>query len=70
MDPSPHSQRQRSLFDDASPKTAQLAETKRQINQTLGRFAVRSGCTLPLQDGHSDSANDYDICDIYGKSCF
>lgn len=66
----PFKQRQLGLFDHASPRMAQLAETKRQINQTLGRFAVRSGSTLPLADVHGDPANDYDICDIYGKSCF
>jgi hypothetical protein len=66
----PFAQRQRGLFEDASPQLGQLADTKRRINQTLGRFALRSGSTLPLADVHSDPANDYDICDIYGKSCF
>ena len=34
--------RQLSLFGEPSSRAARLAETKRHINQTLGRFAVRS----------------------------
>ncbi|MCE9553569.1 MAG: nucleotidyltransferase [Planctomycetes bacterium] len=63
-------QRQLSLFGEPSSRAARVAETKRHINQKLGRFAVRSALTLPLADVHLDPANDYDICDIYGKSCF
>ena len=66
----PRGQRQLGLFEDSSSRQGRIADTKRQINRTLGRFAVRSGATLPLADVHSDPANDYDICDIYGKSCF
>ena len=66
----PVGKRQRSLFDQAPERLKLIAETKRRINQTLGRFALRSGLTLPLADVHSDPANDYDICDIYGKTCF
>ena len=61
----PLAKRQRSLFEQ--PK---LTDIKHAINGAVGRFAVRSGATLPLVDVHSDPANDYDICDIYGKSCF
>lgn len=63
-------QQQRSLFDPPAPRAALLEETKRRINRALGRFAIRSGATLPLRDIHRDPANDYDICDIYGKTCF
>jgi nucleotidyltransferase/DNA polymerase involved in DNA repair len=58
---------QLSLFDQASPV---IDDLKRRINQEVGRFAIRSGLTLPLADVHGDAANDYDICDIYGKTCF
>ncbi len=43
---------------------------KRSINQQVGRFALRSGATLPLDDIYRDETNSYDICDIYGKTCF
>lgn len=61
----PAAQRQRSLFEES-----QLADIKHTINNEVGRFAVRSGATLPLVDVYGDCANNYDICDIYGKSCF
>lgn len=71
----PYESRQRSLFEQppcvaprASPTA--VAEVIRQVNQSVGRFALRSGATLPLADVHADPANEYDICDIYGKSCF
>lgn len=68
--------RQRSLFEQqasvtqSAAKQDQVAEVLRDVNQRVGRFALRSGTTLPLADVHSDPANEYDICDIYGKSCF
>ncbi len=61
----PMAHRQRSLFEQP-----QLTDIKHQINSTMGRFAIRSGATLPLVDVYGDAANEYDICDIYGKSCF
>lgn len=57
--------RQKSLFEQ--PK---LADIKHAINHRMGRFALRSGATIPLRDVYGDAANSYDICDIYGKSCF
>jgi len=47
-----------------------LAAVKRQINAKIGRFALRTAVTLPLVETYADETNDYDICDIYGKSCF
>ena len=61
----PARRRQRSLFEQS-----QLADIKRDINHKMGRFVLRSGATLPLVDVYGDAANNYDICDIYGKSCF
>ena len=66
----PCGQRQLSLFGQQSARSAKLAETKRKINQTVGRFAIQSALTLPLRDVHRDPANSYDICDVYGKTCF
>ena len=57
--------RQRSLFEQP-----QLVDVKHAINDAVGRFALRSAATLPLRDVYGDAANSYDICDIYGKSCF
>ena len=60
---------QRSLFDDDTASGA-VDKLKHDINDAMGRFAIRSAATLPLVDVYSDPANDFDICDIYGKSCF
>jgi nucleotidyltransferase/DNA polymerase involved in DNA repair len=60
---------QPSLFG-ASEQAETLARLKREVNEKLGRFALRSGATLALADVYADPANDYDICDVYGKSCF
>ncbi|MCA9230855.1 MAG: hypothetical protein KDA57_09400 [Planctomycetales bacterium] len=61
----PLAHRQMSLFEQP-----QLHDVKHRINNAVGRFALRSGSTLPLVDVYGDAANEYDICDIYGKSCF
>jgi nucleotidyltransferase/DNA polymerase involved in DNA repair len=61
---------QLSLFDQSSPKQKAIAEVKRSINRRMGRFALRSGATLPLDDIYRDETSSYDICDIYGKTCF
>lgn len=61
----PTANRQQSLFEQS-----QYVDIKHQINQAVGRFALRSGATLPLVDVYGDAANEYDICDIYGKRCF
>jgi nucleotidyltransferase/DNA polymerase involved in DNA repair len=66
----PRAYAQRSLFDPPTPRQEALAEVKRQINGRLGRFALRSGATLPLADLYADEASSYDVCDIYGKTCF
>ncbi|MEM9354021.1 MAG: nucleotidyltransferase [Planctomycetota bacterium] len=63
-------QRQRSLFEAPVAKLSAVAAVQADINKLIGRFALRSGSTLPLTDVHSDPANSYDICDIHGKSCF
>ena len=47
-----------------------ITEVKRKINTQVGRFALRTGSTLPLADVYADPANEYDICDIHGKMCF
>jgi len=59
---------QRSLF--SSPKDERLDKIKWYVNRKIGRFSVRSGDTLVLDDVYADEANEYDICDIYGKMCF
>ncbi|QDT96436.1 DNA polymerase Y family protein [Gimesia aquarii] len=59
---------QKSLFFE-EPQSP-LDKLKREINQKLGRFAVRSAETLPLQEIYHDATHNYDICDISGKMCF
>ena len=61
---------QRGLFDAPDPRHRAIAEVKRQINERVGRFTLRSGATLPLKDLYADETSSYDICDIYGKTCF
>jgi nucleotidyltransferase/DNA polymerase involved in DNA repair len=61
---------QRSLFENTDPRWQAIGRAKQTINQQVGRFAIRSGATLPLSDIYGDTTNSYDICDIYGKTCF
>jgi DNA polymerase V len=60
------------LFDPPSRRGQALAiaRLKREINARHGRFVIRSAATLPLAPIYRDTANEYDICDIRGKSCF
>ncbi len=60
-------EQQMSLF---RPKDRQIDRVKTMVNDRCGRFTLRSAETLPLADIYRDTANEYDICDIYGKSCF
>jgi nucleotidyltransferase/DNA polymerase involved in DNA repair len=61
---------QRGLFDPAPGQARAVAEVKRQVNSRMGRFALRSGATLPLHDVYADETQSYDICDVRGKTCF
>lgn len=61
---------QRGLFDPPAEPAVSVARVKREINDALGRFALRSGATLPLADVYRDAAQGYDICDVRGKICF
>jgi nucleotidyltransferase/DNA polymerase involved in DNA repair len=58
------------LFEMPAPKAEALARVKREVNSRFGRFALRSGATLPLSDIYQDNSNGYDICDVRGKICF
>jgi nucleotidyltransferase/DNA polymerase involved in DNA repair len=58
------------LFDPPAEQACAVAKLKREVNAEVGRFALRSGATLPLADVYRDEANNYDICDIRGKICF
>lgn len=58
------------LFDAPDEKGRAVAILKRRVNERYGRFALRSGATLPLHAIYQDGANGYDICDVRGKSCF
>ena len=59
---------QRSLFFEEAQSP--LDQLKRNINQKLGRFAIRSAETLPLHEIYHDATHSYDICDVSGKMCF
>jgi len=70
----PKARSQLGLFDNDSPisteQAGMLATIKREINLRHGRFALRSGATLPLTPLYQDRASGYDICDIRNKTCF
>jgi nucleotidyltransferase/DNA polymerase involved in DNA repair len=61
---------QKSLFPLGDDRDEVIDRVKHQVNESIGRFALRSGATMPLADVYGDPANAYDICDIYGKTCF
>jgi DNA polymerase V len=58
------------LFEPPAGRAEAVARAKREINAKVGRFAVRSGVTLYLDDLYRDEASGYDVCDIRGKMCF
>jgi DNA polymerase V len=58
------------LFDRPEEQARAVAEVKKEVNAEVGRFALRSGATLPLADVYRDEAQSYDICDVRGKICF
>jgi DNA polymerase V len=61
---------QRSLFEPPAAQAEAVARVKRTVNQSVGRFALRSAATLLLTEVYRDAANGYDICDVRGKVCF
>ena len=61
---------QRGLFDEPEEPERRLAKLKREVNAEVGRFALRSGATLYLDEVYRDQSQDFDICDIRGKMCF
>lgn len=58
------------LFDRPDDRIEAISRLKREVNERLGRFALRSGATLPLHAIYRDTTNGFDICDIRGKMCF
>jgi nucleotidyltransferase/DNA polymerase involved in DNA repair len=66
----PRTPAQLGLFERPSARAEAIARLKRDINRRVGRFALRSGATLPLGHIYRDPANGYDVCDIRGKMCF
>jgi hypothetical protein len=58
------------LFDPPAGRAEALARLKREVNERLGRFALRSGATLFLREVYKDEAYGYEVCDVRGKMCF
>lgn len=52
------------------PRGQELARLKRDVNARVGRFALRSGTTLPLEELYRDGSHGYEICDVRGKMYF
>ncbi len=65
----PHAPRQLGLFDKMEVGDATTG-LKQAVNDSHGRFTLRSAATLPLGSIYADRANGYDICDVRGKTCF
>ena len=51
-------------------EAAELARLKREVNARCGRFALRSGATLFVNEFYKDEAYSYEVCDVRGKLCF
>jgi hypothetical protein len=64
------SQAVRSLFEQPGERAEALAKLKREVNGSVGRLALRSGATPPLKRIYDDPTNEFDICDVRGKTCF
>jgi len=58
------------LFETPDEQAKAIAALKKEVNNRIGRFALRSGATLFLDEVYRDAAHDYDICDVHGKMCF
>ncbi len=65
-----HGAVQLGLFEPPAERAEALARLKREVNARHGRFALRSGATLPLRELYRDEAHSYDICDVRGKICY
>jgi DNA polymerase V len=61
---------QQSLFEPPNAKLDAVARVKREINEELGRWTLRSGATLWANDWYDDPTNEFEVCDIRGKFCF
>jgi DNA polymerase V len=61
---------QLTLFHRPDPKKDAAERVKAAVNDTFGRFKLRSATTLHLPAVYRDPANDFDICDVRGKVCF
>ena len=61
---------QLNLFAPNLHRVDALSNLKHTINEKIGRFALRSAETIPLYEIYDDGSNQYDICDVHGKTCF
>jgi DNA polymerase V len=59
----PRGRAQLGLFDGPADRAESVARLKAAINDRHGRFALRSGATLPLASIYQDPASAFDICD-------
>jgi hypothetical protein len=66
----PKGERQLTLFEGASERPKTLQTLRKSINEKAGRFPIRSGAKRPLDHVYADRANEWDICDARGKTCF
>lgn len=62
--------RSRTLAKLICDSAERAAAVERVVNARRGRFALRWAATRPPSGVNNDSANQYDICDVRGKTCF
>ncbi len=66
----PRAPAQLGLFESPNDRAEALARLKSAVNDRHGRFALRRAATLPLVGVYRDASNEFDICDVRGKTCF
>ncbi|MCE9533459.1 MAG: nucleotidyltransferase [Planctomycetes bacterium] len=61
---------QRSLFEPSPERPETIARAKREVNERIGRFALRIGATRHLPAIYAVPSNSFDLCDGVGMFCF
>lgn len=66
----PAAEGQRSLFPEQNPRAERIKALRLHLQERFGGYTVRSAATAFTPEVFEDPANNYEICDIRGKTCF